>query len=194
VLQQEKPVVALLSALHGLWVDSAYAQGGTEAIYFFINDHLGTPQKVVDEAGQLVWSADYRPFGQVDGTTSTHDNRFRLPGQYYDGETGLHYNYLRDYHPGIGRYIEPDPLHLAEIMIQTSKSNLSKLGSAILYQYGLSNPQLLNPYVYSLNNSINLIDPTGESVIDFLKCAYYTVKVGAFLGQCLSSEINYTTR
>ena len=37
----------------------------------------------------------------------------RLPGQYYDAETGLHYNYYRDYSPELGRYIEPGPIGLS---------------------------------------------------------------------------------
>jgi RHS repeat-associated protein len=28
----------------------------------------------------------------------------------FDAETGLHYNYFRDYDPAIGRYVEPDPI------------------------------------------------------------------------------------
>ena len=35
-----------------------------------------------------------------------------VPGQYYDAETGLHYNYFRDYDPKTGRYIEVDPIGL----------------------------------------------------------------------------------
>lgn len=41
---------------------------------------------------------------------STIENNLRLPGQYYDRETGLHYNYFRDYDPTTGRYIEADPI------------------------------------------------------------------------------------
>src|SRR6266513_76123 len=36
----------------------------------------------------------------------------RLPGQYYDSETGLNQNYNRDYDPAVGRYIESDPIGL----------------------------------------------------------------------------------
>uniref|UniRef100_UPI0040576105 RHS domain-containing protein n=1 Tax=Candidatus Electrothrix sp. TaxID=2170559 RepID=UPI0040576105 len=34
-------------------------------LYYFINDHLGTPQMVVDETGKIAWQGDYLPFGEV---------------------------------------------------------------------------------------------------------------------------------
>lgn len=46
-------------------------------------------------------------------TTATTCTPLRFPGQYYDAETGLHYNYFRHYGPETGRYTTPDPLGLA---------------------------------------------------------------------------------
>ena len=44
--------------------------------------------------------------------TGTATNNQRFPGQYFDSETGYHYNYFRDYDPTTGRYIESDPIGL----------------------------------------------------------------------------------
>ncbi|WP_428623518.1 RHS repeat domain-containing protein [Sedimenticola sp.] len=88
------------------------AQAATRITYIH-NDHLGTPQGMTDESGTVVWKADYRPFGEADVTVSTLESNLRFPGQIYDQETGLHYNYFRDYDPGTGRYVESDPIGLA---------------------------------------------------------------------------------
>lgn len=62
--------------------------------------------------------------------------RIILPGQYYDAESGLHYNYYRDYDPQTGRYIQIDPIGLA--------------GG-------------INTYVYVGDNPTVSIDPSGEA-------------------------------
>jgi len=65
------------------------------------------------ESGDVVWRADYDPFGyaSVDPLSSRTLN-VRFPGQYYDSETGLHYNYFRYYDPKTGRYLTSDPIAL----------------------------------------------------------------------------------
>ncbi len=83
-------------------------------------DHLGTPRALTSAAGAVVWtwSLTGNPFGEAapnedadgDGVATTLPLRY--PGQYYDSESKLHYNYHRDYQPGIGRYIQSDPVGL----------------------------------------------------------------------------------
>lgn len=114
---------------------AAMATTGTSAeTYYYHVDHLGTPQVLTDQSQAVVWSANYEPFGEVALTTSTVENNLRFPGQYYDGESGLHYNYFRDYDPGLGRYITSDPIGL---------------GGG------------LNTYAYVLSNPIYNLDPLG---------------------------------
>ena len=83
-----------------------------EATYFVHNDHLGTPQKITDQTQAIVWDATYKPFGEVEVATEEIENNIRFPGQYADEETGLNYNYFRDYDPSTGRYVESDPIGL----------------------------------------------------------------------------------
>lgn len=84
----------------------------TAGLYFIHGDHLDTPQAITDADQAVVWAAEYSPFGEATVTTETITNHLRFPGQYFDTETGLHYNYFRDYDPEIGRYIESDPIGL----------------------------------------------------------------------------------
>ena len=107
--------------------------------YYYHNDHLGTPLKLTDSTGTVVWSADYKPFGEATVTVSTTTNNLRFPGQYFDTETRLHYNYYRDYDPVVGRYAEADRVGL-------------KGG--------------INLYVYVRNRPINRIDLFGLMDID----------------------------
>lgn len=67
---------------------------------------------MTDGNGSISWKATYTPFGGAVTSIATIENPFRFPGQYYDPETGLHYNYFRYYSPQIGRYITPDPIGL----------------------------------------------------------------------------------
>lgn len=84
-----------------------------EELFFYGNDLLGTPIIITDDTSKAVWEAEYKPFGEaVIHSESTVSSHFRFPGQYYDNETGFHYNYHRYYDPSTGRYLTPDPIGL----------------------------------------------------------------------------------
>lgn len=80
----------------------------------FVGDHIGTPQEVVSSHGDVLWAGDYSAFGNLlRARSADFDNPFRFQGQWFDDETGLHYNRFRYYDPQTGRYLSPDPIRLA---------------------------------------------------------------------------------
>ncbi len=87
-------------------------------VYAIHSDHLGTPRIITDKTNTEIWRWDSDPFGtnaaneNPDGDKRAFSYNLRFPGQYHDAETGLSYNYHRDYDPTIGRYIESDPIGL----------------------------------------------------------------------------------
>jgi len=109
-------------------------------LYYVHADHLDAPRVITDTQNRVVWRWDNAdPFGvglpseNLSGL-GTFTYPLRLPGQYFDQETGLHYNINRYYDPRIGRYLSFDPIGLA--------------GG-------------INPYVYVSNNPLSFIDPLG---------------------------------
>ena len=76
---------------------------------FIRADHIGRPVFGTNTGGTKVWTASYLPFGGVRTTTGTPINA-RFPGQWFQTESGLHQNWMRDYDPTTGRYLQADPL------------------------------------------------------------------------------------
>ncbi len=94
-------------------------------VYYFHTDQIGTPLEMTDAEGQIVWQAKYRAWGAVEKLVVNEvEQNLRFQGQYFDVETGLHYNTFRYYAPEIGRFITQDPIGL--------------LGGYNLYQYAPS--------------------------------------------------------
>ncbi|WP_147460351.1 RHS repeat domain-containing protein, partial [Pseudomonas syringae] len=107
-------------------------------VYYFHTDQIGTPLEMTDAEGQIVWQAKYRAWGAVEKLVVNEvEQNLRFQGQYFDVETGLHYNTFRYYDPEIGRFITQDPIGL--------------LGGVNLYQYAPS--------------AIGWIDPQGLATL-----------------------------
>ncbi len=130
-----RPLLALPSgSLAGMLTATSTPVVATPQTFYYLNDHLGTAQVVVDSAGTVAWQGDVQPFGKATLLVNTVENNLRFPGQYFDSETGLHYNWHRFYDPDTGRYISPDPIGL---------------------EGGL------NLYAYVNNDPVNWVDPEG---------------------------------
>jgi RHS repeat-associated protein len=114
--------------------------GSGGSVFYVLSDHLDTPRQIIDASKQLRWRWDATdPFGANGHNTNPQGlgdftYRLRFPGQFFDWETGLHYNVFRDYDPGVGRYVESDPI-------------------------GLDGG--INTYAYVENDPVSWVDPDG---------------------------------
>lgn len=128
-----RKVIALLLILMVSGTGNVFA----DVMYYVHTDHLGTPVVITDSTQKNVWQGNKQPFGKTDVSVNLIEFNVRFPGQYYDAESGLHYNYFRDYDPATGRYVQSDPIGL---------------GGG------------LNTYGYAYQNPAIYTDPTGELV------------------------------
>ena len=126
--------------------------GGIE-VYYVHTDHLKTPRRVSRPSdGAIVWQWQSTPFGSdetnedPDGDQTEFTYNLRFPGQYYDAESGLTYNYFRYYDSRTGRYVESDPIGLR------------------------AGP---NTYGYASGNPLLFVDPFGLTIYRF-PGNYYT--------------------
>ncbi|MFD7653970.1 DUF6531 domain-containing protein [Actinosynnema sp. NPDC059797] len=88
------------------WVD--------EQFHGIVTDLIGTPHELVGANGQVVWHQRASLWGaEASGSNTITHTPLRFPGQYFDEESRLNYNYHRFYDPDTNRYTSPDPLGLA---------------------------------------------------------------------------------
>ena len=126
---------------------------GKGATRYLETDHLGTPRLASNaKTGTTDWQWDFLGdgFGANDASVidADADLPLRYPGQQYDAESGLHYNYFRDYEPGTGRYVESDPIGL--------------LAGMNTYSYALNNPIFWSDGL-GLDVDINLFPPGSDA-------------------------------
>lgn len=84
-----------------------------DRFFAIVTDLIGTPTELVDESGALAWRTRTTLWGTTTWTRdATGYTPLRFPGQYFDRESELHYNFFRYYDPESARYLTPDPLGL----------------------------------------------------------------------------------
>lgn len=89
------------------------AQVHNGEVHHLHTDHLGTPLEASNDAGELSWQMTYTTWGNtVVEEVAEIEQRVRFRGQYFDAETGLHYNRFRYYSPEVGRFVSNDPIGL----------------------------------------------------------------------------------
>ncbi|MGY2224947.1 RHS repeat-associated core domain-containing protein [Pseudomonas gingeri] len=142
----------LLASRYWVWLDGIplaqgelnYIQGLAtgERLVYLHPDHLNTPRVGTTVAQGMVWSWMSDAYGttapneDVAGSGTLTHIPLRFPGQLYDAQTQLNYNYYRDYDANLGRYVQSDPIGL--------KSGV-------------------NTYAYVNGNPTRYIDPTGRN-------------------------------
>ena len=126
-------------------------------LYYLHTDHLGTPQLATDSNQNVAWQATYQPFGQA-SVSGTVTQNLRFPGQYFDLESGWNHNGFRNYLPGLGRYIEPDPLAM-----QGSARFYNPQTGRFLREDAIGLLSGINKYAYVDDDPVDFIDPMGEA-------------------------------
>ncbi|MGE0056299.1 MAG: RHS repeat-associated core domain-containing protein [Hyphomicrobium sp.] len=142
-------------------------------------DHLNRPMMMTDASKANVWAAEYTPWGSFQSATGAQTLNTRFPGQYYQLEAGLHYNWHRHYDPTIGRYTQPDPLGFVD-------------GPSV-YAYARSAPQIGADFM-GLETAVITGgsvpgNPFGHTALTCTKCGVYSFGNNVELGSSVSKYV-----
>lgn len=140
----------ILIMLWALLVATPEVVVAADQVYFYHTDPAGTPLAMSNASGTVVWTADYKPFGEENSVTAEPKNNKRFVGKEKDEETGLSYFGARYEDARIGRFIAVDPVRAVDA--HSNKTN----------EQMLLNPQRLNMYAYALSNPYTNIDHDGQ--------------------------------
>ncbi len=155
-------------------VDQREGDSGNK-VYYFHTDQIGTPLEMTDIDGQIVWQATYKAWGSLEALTVNEvEQNLRFQGQYFDEETGLHYNTFRYYDPEVGRFITQDPISI--------------IGGVNSYQYAPNPLGWLDPLGWA-GNPANATHITYEGIKNGKPYVGYASKLG--LGHSAEDVLKY---
>jgi len=157
-------------------------------VYYIHTDQLNTPRAISDANNTTLWQWQSTPFGEtaanedVDNDGQGFVYHLRFPGQYFDEETGLHYNYFRDYDPSTGRYSQSDPIGLAAGLNTYGYVSGGPLG--LVDPLGLATAVIINGTTSGNPVGHTAIATTGSGVFSFGN----NTKMGSSLTAYLTRE------
>ena len=143
--------------------ETKFANATATNTYYYHGNHRGDVTTIRSTNGTTVATFDYRPYGELRSSTGETVSRYRFSSKELDSSVGLYYYGRRHYSPGLGRWIEQDPL------LEAGGINL---------------------YAFTVNNPVNYIDPDGrlaDIILDLAFIAYDVYRLGAD-GSCNQGE------
>ncbi len=176
---------------------SGTGSGAVTNVYYVYADHINTP-RVIGRASDnaIVWhwiTAD--PFGMQQpnenpSNLGTFAYNLRFPGQYFDKETNLHYNYFRDYDSSTGRYVQSDPIGnvlYKDMAVQSLAGKGTVVSDDLAEQLYSKTPVYNHSYAYVENDPINYTDPEGLARKPIWRCILCNAPHGGLFGRICPS-------
>ncbi|MBI5502161.1 MAG: RHS domain-containing protein [Deltaproteobacteria bacterium] len=132
-----------------------------DAWYWYLNDHLPTPKKLVDASRVVVWDGKMEPFGETDEVVAAVEQPLRFPGQVADPASTLLYNGDRFAQAALSRFTAPDQEHDAALTADP-RSPLGVMRG--LRARMMREATRTQAFAMADNNPLSYVDPTGRQV------------------------------
>ena len=146
-------------------------------VYHYHNDHLGTPNELTNQQGEVVWLADYEAWGNTAKVVWRKEKLeqlqvsadelqpIRFQGQSFDTETGLHYNRFRYFDPDLGMFTSRDPIGLD--------------GGNNVFAYAPNPTGWIDPFGLAKSKNKNPNNCDCDNAEDYTRVRHYTNRKGS---------------